>query len=119
MNVRLFMSSMIITIAVTTGLLLMPFAEYNSSRFMTEKPERMTEISFEEDTVTVGIFGERLSVQTKPVKDRLIPFVPNAVKLSEELVRLLKDYMGEALCASPFKRSSFALGYSRERVLHP
>ncbi len=97
MNLRLFISSMIITITVTTGALLMPFAEYNSSRFMTEKPEKMAEISFEEDALTVGIFGERLSVETKPAKDVLKPFLPNAIKLSAELVRILEEYMGEAV----------------------
>ena len=96
MNLRLFISSMIITITVTTGFLLMPFAEYNSSRFMTEKPERMTEISFDEDALTVGIFGERLSVETKPAKDVVKPFLPNAIKLSLELVQLFEEYMGEA-----------------------
>lgn len=97
MNLRLFISSMIITITVTTGALLMPFAEYNSSRFMTEKPEKMAEISFEEDALTVGFFGERLSVETNPAKDVLKPFLPNAIKLSAELVRILEEYMGEAV----------------------
>lgn len=97
MNLRLFISSMIITMTVTTGALLMPFAEYNSSRFMTEKPEKMTEISFEEDALTVGIFGERLTVEARPAKDVVKPFLPNEIKLSLELVRILKEYMGEAV----------------------
>lgn len=99
MNVKYFLSAMIITVTVTTGALLMPFAEYNSSRFMTAELEKMGEISFDEEAVSVGFFGEKLSVKTDELSDVLTtaaPFLPNEIKLSAELVHLLAEYIGEA-----------------------
>ena len=99
MNVKYFLSAVIITVTVTTGALLMPFAEYNSSPYMTAEMQKMSEISFDEETVTVGVFGEKLSVKTDDLSSffrSLAPFLPNEIKLSAELVQLLAEYIGEA-----------------------
>ncbi len=99
MNVRYFLASMIITVTVITGFMLMPFAEYNTSRYMVDDVERMTEFFFDEKTVSVGVFGERLSLKTRDVSavtQQITPFLPNEIKLSAELFRILAEYMGEA-----------------------
>ena len=100
MNVKYFLSAVIITVTVTTGALLMPFAEYNSSRYMTAEMQKMSEISFDEEAVTVGMFGEKISVKTNDLSSifrTVVPFLPNEIKLSAELVQLVSEYIGEAL----------------------
>ena len=99
MDIKIFLSAAIITITVTTGALLMPFAEYNSSRYMIDEMEKLGEIAFDEEAVTVGVFGEKISVKTKDIADifeTLTPFLPNEIKLSAELVQLVTEYIGEA-----------------------
>lgn len=99
MKIRYFLASMIITIVVTTGFVLMSFAEYNTARYMVDDVNKMTEVLFDEETVSVGIFGERLSVQTKDVStaiQQIEPFLPSEIKLGAELFRKLAEYMGEA-----------------------
>ena len=99
MNVKYFLCSAIITITLTTGALLMPFAEYNSSRYMTAEVQKMSEISFDEQAVSVGVFGEKISVKTSDISSAfniLVPFLPNEIKLSAELVQLVAEYIGEA-----------------------
>ena len=99
MNAKYFLSAVIITVTVTTGAMLMPFAEYNSSRYMTDEIQKLSEISFDEEAVTVGVFGEKISVKTSDVSSvfsALAPFLPNEIKLSAELVQLAAEYIGEA-----------------------
>ena len=99
MKIRYFLASMIITIVVTTGFVLMSFAEYNTARYMVDDVNKMTEFLFDEETVSVGVFGERMSVQTKDVSaaiQQIEPFLPSEIKLGAELFRILAEYMGEA-----------------------
>lgn len=98
MNAKYFLSAVIITITVTTGALLMPFAEYNSSRYMTDEMQKLSEISFEQEAVTVGVFCEKISVKTSDISstfNTIVPFLPNEIKLSAELVQLVAEYIGE------------------------
>lgn len=98
MNAKYFLSAVIITVTVTTGALLMPFAEYNSSRYMTDEMQKLSEISFEQEAVTVGVFGEKISVKTSDISstfNTIVPFLPNEIKLSAELVQLVAEYIGE------------------------
>ena len=77
----------------------MPFAEYNSSRYMTDEMQKLGEITFDENAVTVGLFGEKISVENKDIAnvfETLTPFLPNEIKFSAELVQLVAEYIGEA-----------------------
>lgn len=99
MKIKYFLASVIITMTITTGALLMPFAEYNSSRYMTDEMQKMSEISFNEDAVTVGLFGEKVTVKTDiltTVSKTITPFLPNEIKLSVKIIQTLAKYIGEA-----------------------
>ena len=99
MNVKYFLCSAIITITLTTGALLMPFAEYNSSRYMTADMQKMSELSFDQEALTVGMFGEKMTLKTSTLSkaiDAITPFLPNELKLSAELVQYVAEYIGEA-----------------------
>ena len=101
-NVKLFFTSMMITIVVVTAGLLMPFAEYNTARYISGTPPKMTEFEFGEDSVTVGVFGQKLSVEREKVDmvnelfQKLTPLVPNEIRISAKLFERLGEYIGEA-----------------------
>ena len=99
MNAKYFLSAVIITITITTGALLMPIAEYNSSRYMTDETEKLGELLIGEEALTVGLFGEKISVKTKNVTETfrtITPFLPNELKLSMQVIQQIAERIGEA-----------------------
>lgn len=101
-NVKLFFASMMITVVVVTAVLLMPFAEYNTAKYISGTPPKMTEFDFGEDAVTVGVFGQKLSVEREKVDtvqkvfNNLTPLVPNEIRISAKLFEKIGEYIGEA-----------------------
>lgn len=101
-NAKLFFTSMMITAAVVTAVLLMPFAEYNTAKYISGTPPKMTEFEFGEEVVTVGVFGQKLSVErgtvdtAQTVLEKLTPLVPNEIRFSAKFFEKLGEYIGEA-----------------------
>lgn len=93
---------MMITVTVVTAVLLMPFAEYNTARYISGTPPKMTEFDFGKDAVTVGVFGQKLSLEREKVDavqevfEKLTPLVPNEIRISAKILEKIGEYIGEA-----------------------
>lgn len=99
LDIKLFVSSFVITATAVTALMLAPFVEYNSSHCMVDRPAKMAAISFDERVVTAEIFGNDLTLETEkyiPKLKRLSPFLPGEIRIAAAVIGELSEYIGEA-----------------------